>query len=175
MLGQHLLHAERGQTDSEGRQKSGRSNRRTVGRLGASSGEFIHLAVVQTNGVSCNLGSLHSLLDDMLLGKFLLLMCRTSTTIFHEQRNNSYWFRTRCSLMEREGLPAKERTFKVINTGVYRVPLVAAALRLSIDLGITFYASIRTNYKNRRNSCQRLKIIFLHYFYVIKFSTSSSR
>lgn len=63
LLGQHLLHAERGQTDSEGRQQSRRSNRRAVGRF--RTGNFIYLSVVQANGVSCNLGSLHSLLADV--------------------------------------------------------------------------------------------------------------
>lgn len=63
LLGQHLLHAERGQTDSEGGQQSRRSNRCTVGRFW--TGNFVYLYVVQPNGVSCNLGSLHSLLADV--------------------------------------------------------------------------------------------------------------
>lgn len=50
LLGDHLLHAERGQSDAEGGQQCGRSGRVPIGRLarvtGGGTGELIHLSIV---------------------------------------------------------------------------------------------------------------------------------
>lgn len=48
LLGDHLLHAERGQPDAEGGQQRSRSDRILSGGLAAGSGvgEFIHLSVI---------------------------------------------------------------------------------------------------------------------------------
>lgn len=50
LLGDHLLHAERGQTDAEGGQQGRGSDRVPIGGLarvaGGSTGELIHLSIV---------------------------------------------------------------------------------------------------------------------------------